>query len=293
MSHETAEDFLSRVFYDPKHPASYQGAQKLYNVARREFKGDKPIGLRRIRRWLEKQDVYSINRPVKRTFARNRVIVQKRFDQFDADLADFQKLSDKNNKVKFLLVVIDVFSRFLWVEPLTGKSNSVVVKGFKAIFERGQKPRRLRTDSGKEFTGNVTQNYFNSENIEHFVTLNEEIKAGYAERVIKTLKTKLWRYMKQTKNFRYIDILQDFVDSYNNTKHSSIKMPPIEVSSGDVEQLLFWSQYKPQKPYRKPIKKDSGEMEEKKYHFPYKKGDQSAFLTPPKYLTELTMRSGA
>lgn len=272
MAQETAEEFLSRIFYDPKHSASYQGAQKLYEAAKGEFPG--VLGIRKIRKWLEKQEVYSINRPLKRTFRRNRVVVQKRFDQFDADLADFQKLAGKNNGVKFLLVVIDVFSRYVWVEPLKSKANSVVVNGFKAIFARGQQPRRLRTDSGKEFTGDVSQKYFDKQNIEHFVTLNEEIKAGYAERVIRTLKTKLWRYMKQNRKYRYIDILQDMVDSYNNTKHSSIKMPPSEVSSGDVERLLFWSQYKPDKPYKTPIKKDDGEIiPVKKPIFRYKKGE--------------------
>ena len=248
------EKFLRKIYYDPSRAGSFQGPEKLYDVVKKEYKGKSPLGLKRIAKWLEKQEVYSLNRPVKRTFQRARVIVSGRFDQFDADLADFQLLKRKNDNFTFILVVIDVFSRYAWAEPILSKSPSSVKRGFEAIFARaGQKPRRLRTDSGKEFTAIMMENYFEEENIEHFVTRNEEIKASYAERLIKTLKSKMWRLMKERKNFRYLDDLQKIVDSYNNTKHSTIQMAPAAVTNGDVSERLWWSQYKPRQPYIKKL----------------------------------------
>ena len=95
-----------------------------------------------------------------------------------------QKLKDENDGVCFLLVIKDVFSRFMWVEPLENKLEDTVINAFQRIFQRVKKPRGLRTDRGGEFTGRKVQNYFNSINIEHWTAHNDEMKANFAERVI-------------------------------------------------------------------------------------------------------------
>ena len=255
--------FLEKTFYNPKNAASFQGPGKLWKAAQENFPGK--ISKRQIKQWLAENETYALNRPVQRQFPRSRVIVQGRFDQFDADLADMQKLASYNKGMNYWLVVIDVFSRYLWVEPIPNKNGETIVKAFKKIFARGQKPRRLRTDRGKEFTGKVLEKFYVEENIEHFVSNTQEVKAGYAERVIGTLRTKMWRQLRHAKTFNYLDSLQDLVTSYNNTPHSSIGMPPSEVSSGDVSRRLFWSQYKP-----KPAKKIEKKKQSK---FQYEAGD--------------------
>ena len=248
-SEENAK-YLERIYFDPRHPGSFKSAQKLHNAVVEE--GKKKIGLAEIRRWLQDNEFYSIHKDLNRHFPRLKVIVTGMHDQYDADLADMQKLSRRNDGVRFLLFVIDVFTRFLWVEPLKDKSDSSVVEGFEKIFQRGPKPRRLRTDKGAEFMGNISQNFFEQQGIEQWAAHNDEIKANFAERVIRTLKKTMWTYMKRNKNYRYVDVLQDMVHSYNNTKHKSIGMKPSAVTRGDVEKRLWWHLYKPSKPYIKP-----------------------------------------
>lgn len=243
------EEYLSRIYFNPKHPASFRGAQKLHEAVLEEDKYK--IGLAKIKTWLKDNESYSIHKDVNRRFPRLKVIVTGMHDQYDADLADMHKLARRNNGVTFLLFVIDVFSRFLWVEPLKNKSDHVVVAAFKRIFARGKKPRRLRTDKGGEFMGNVSQDYFDSVGLEQWSAHNDEIKANFAERVIRTLKSTIWSYMRKNKRYRYIDVLQDLVHSYNNTKHKSIGMKPSAVTKGDVERRLWWHLYKPTKPYVK------------------------------------------
>ena len=109
-------------------------------------------------------------------------------DQYKADLANMQKLKDKNDGVVFLLVIIDVFSCYLWVEPLKTKTEDVI-KTFKNVFKCAKKPKRLRTDIGGEFTGQKVQDYFDSVNVEHWTSHNDEMKANYAECIIHTLRT--------------------------------------------------------------------------------------------------------
>lgn len=246
---ETWEEYLQRIYFDPRHPGSFKGPDKLFEAVREE--GKHRIGLAKIRQWLKKNPSYSLYKPVRRKFNRLKVVVKGLKDQYEADLADMQKLKKYNDGTTFLLVVIDVFSRFLWVEPLRSKSDDDVVNGFRRIFERAPKPRRLRTDMGKEFMGQKTQDYFDRINVEQWAAHNEEMKANFAERVIRTLKSSLWGYMRQNKKYRYIDVLQDLVHAYNNTTHRSIGMKPSAVTPGDVEERLWWHLYKPKKPYIK------------------------------------------
>ena len=101
-------------------------------------------------------------------FVISKVIIGGQNDQYKADLADMQKLKDTNDGVQFLLIIIDVFSRFMWVEALENKLKDTVINAFQCIFQRAKKPRCLRTDRGGEFTGRKVQDYFNSINIKHW-----------------------------------------------------------------------------------------------------------------------------
>ena len=246
---ETWQQYLKRIYLDPRHPGSFQGANKLHQVVQEE--GIHQIGLHRIRRWLQEQPSYSLHKPVRRQFRRLKVIVTGIRDQYEADLADMQRLKGRNDGTAFLLVVIDVFSRFMWVEPLKNKSDQEVVEGFRRIFARAPIPRRLRTDRGKEFSGQKSQDYFDTINVEQWAAHNDEMKASFAERAIRTLKSKIWSFIRQRKTYRYIDQLQDMVFAYNNTKHRSTQMKPSAVTRGDVERRLWWHLYKPEQPYIK------------------------------------------
>ena len=111
------------------------------------------ISLSRVKRWLQNQESFSLHKPLRRSFHHLRVIVEGLNDQYKVDLADMQKLKDKNDGVHFLLVVIIVFSRFMWVKPLENNLEDMVINAFQFIFQRAKKPRCLRTDRGGEFTG--------------------------------------------------------------------------------------------------------------------------------------------
>ena len=168
-----------------------------------------------------------------------RVIIGGLHDQYNA------------NGVRFLLIVIDMFSHYLWVEPLLNKTEESVIEAFQCIFQRTPKPQRLQTDYGGEFKGRKMEVYSDSINVKHWSAHNDKIKANYAERVIHTLKSPLWNYMRKVKRYRYIDVLQDLVKSYNDTLHCTISMKPSEVTRGHVEWRLWWHQYKPKESYVK------------------------------------------
>ena len=108
------EDYLRQIYYNPTYPTSYEGEKAVY---KRENKYRISHG--QIRNWLQNQDAYSLNKAVKRNFHRGRVIVSGIDDQWDADLASFARDSDENDGYRYLLVVIDIFSRLcLGFNPL-------------------------------------------------------------------------------------------------------------------------------------------------------------------------------
>ena len=161
----------------------------MYNAVKRENKYR--ISHKQIRNWLQNQDPYSLNKAVKRNFRCGRVIVAGINDQWDADFASFASDSDKNDGYKYLLVVIDIFSSYAWIEPIKDKTAKEVVRGFNKIISKGRKPRRLHSDAGKEFTSKVFQEYLKSKDIAHFTTHSEK-QANYVERFIKTIKSQIW-----------------------------------------------------------------------------------------------------
>ncbi|WP_230210114.1 transposase family protein, partial [Solemya velum gill symbiont] len=112
-------------------------------------------------------------------------------------------------------------SRKLWCRPVKNKTGVEVAKALRSIFEEGRQPKyTLRSDKGREFVNNEVGKLLRERGIHHIVSHNET-KANYAERVIKTIKQKLLRYVMKKQSYRYVDVLQDVVKSYNDTMHRS------------------------------------------------------------------------
>jgi len=222
----TLDQYLTKIYFDPKHPASYSGPRKVYQLVKKV--GYNPT-YKFIKEWIQDQEAYSIHKPARYTFPRQRIVPTDRDNQWDADLMDMQDLKEDNDGVAYLLVVIDLLSRYAWLRPLKSKSASEVKTAFEDIFSGGRKPEKLRTDKGKEFVNNTLKKYLKDQDIDYFTTQNEG-KANYAERLIKTIKNKIIRFITHNNTRRYIDKLQDMVDSYNHTVHRSIGMQPAKVT---------------------------------------------------------------
>lgn len=187
------EDYLEQVYYNPVNAGSFSGPDKLYQYVRKQ--GKYVLSKYKIRKWLQRQEAYSLQKGVRRRFKRNKVIVLGIDDQWDADLMDMSKYSKQNDRVAFILIVIDIFSKFLWMHLLEDKKGQSVTAAFESILQEGRRPTRLRTDKGQEFRSRAFNAYLDDQNIEHLYAQNTEIKANYAERVIKTIKTKLYRFI--------------------------------------------------------------------------------------------------
>lgn len=205
-------DYLRDIWYDPKHPASFSGSDKLYRLVKQE--GKFKIGRHKIKQWLQDQDSYSLSRNTIRKFRRNRYVVDTIDSLWEMDLADVGNIQSYNNGYRFLLFVIDVFSRYLWVEPIKDKTHTAVLKALKKILAGDRKPNSIRSDLGKEFKNKYVRDFLSKEGINTYYSQNET-KSAFVERSIRSLRQIMFRYFRHKQTYKYTDVLQDMVQSYN------------------------------------------------------------------------------
>ena len=148
-----------------------------------------------------------------------------------------QAFSKFNRGVKYLLTVIDIFSKYGWLIPLKDKTGKSVSSSLK-IISKERKLEKMWVDKGKEFYSRDVK-----DSIELYSTENEE-KSSVVERWIRTMKEKMWKYFLANSTNVYIDTLLDLVREYNNTRHSSIKITPDNASKKE-NKLRVWSNLYP------------------------------------------------
>ena len=127
------------------------------------------------------------------------------------------------------MCVSDIFSKYAWVVPLKDKKGFSIVNGFQKILDKsGRKSNKKWVDKGSEFYNNSFKKWLKDNDIEMYSIYNEG-RSVFAERFIKTLKNKIYKYMTAISKNVYIDKLDDIVNEYNNTYHRTIQMKPVNV----------------------------------------------------------------
>ena len=133
-----------------------------------------------------------------------------------------QLISNFNKGFRFLLCVIDIFSKYAWVVPLKDKKGISIVNTFQKILKESD-----RSDKRSEFYNNSFKKWFKGNDIEMYSTHNKG-KSVAAERFIRILKNKIYNYMTAISKNVYTDKLDDIVNEYNNA-YRTIKIKPVDV----------------------------------------------------------------
>ena len=134
-----------------------------------------------------------------------------------------------NKGVRFLLCIIDIFSKYAWVVPLKDKKGVSIVTAFQYILKQSnRKSNKIWADNGSEFYNTSFKKWLQGNDIVMYSTHNEG-KSVVAERFIRTLKNKIYKYITLISKNVYIDKSGNIVNEYHNTYHTTIKMKPIDV----------------------------------------------------------------
>ena len=171
-----------------------------------------------------------LHKPITRNFQKRTVISNGIDEIWAADLVEMQKFSKFNKGIKYLLMVIDVFSKYGWIRGLKNKKTETVSKAFDDILS-GRKPKMLWTDKGSEFISKHFKDFLKSKGIKLYHTENEE-KSSVVERWNKTMKNRMWKMFTVNNNTVYFDKIDKLV---NDIKNSTAELP---LPTDDIMDLL-------------------------------------------------------
>ena len=188
-----------------------------------------------VKNYIKDQYTYQRHRNYRKKIDRNRVYSPGPGVWVGLDLGDFRSFANDNNDFKYLLIACDIFSKMIYLEALKFKDKNSVLIGFKKMLPRFKhKPLILCSDLGGEFLSKPFQQFLKKENI-HFVALQGQYHNAVVERQLKTIKTILGRVWTNLGKTEWHNHIQNIAKSYNNTKHSSIKMRPVEVEEWNAD----------------------------------------------------------
>lgn len=247
---------LKFLYFNKKSPVAFTGKSTLIpklfarlNEKKITFKNKKWVNAL-VDRWFSGLPSHMVHKTPRKKFERQPVIVKGVNSQFQMDLVDMQPFARENKGFKYILTIIDVFSKKTWTIPLKSKEGHEVMRALENFFKTLKTlPKKIQTDKGKEFKNNPVQSLLEKNNIKFFTSENPETKAQIVERVQKTLENTLFRMFFHKGSNNWVDNIQEVVDGYNDRQHSSIGMTPNEATPEKEVNILTYQNLK-----RKPVR---------------------------------------
>jgi transposase InsO family protein len=228
-SFEDLENDLKSNYNNPGHPIAFSGINNVYDYYQAKLSKTK------IKDILAGIENYTLHREYHKS-QRNPSYSHFKRNQFQMDLVDIQELAPYNDNVRYILTVIDTFTRYAWARLLKDKRGETVLDAFKSILAVAcEPPRNISCDRGTEFNNQLFQKFCESNNIT-FYTPDSSIHGAYIERFNRTLQSLVYKYMTENETHRFIDkinpdgklshVFVQLMNTYNNRKHRMIGTTP-------------------------------------------------------------------
>lgn len=239
VSNDLLSDYFKDIYYNKSSPASFSGLGKLWLHIKNDKNRPPNVTKKKLASWLSKQETYQVHTRPPKKYPTEAIIVEHMDDIWDADILQLPAQKVKQNKdYKYMLGVIDLFSRFVWGRLLKSKGAAETARAFQDILSGsgGRKCIELRTDAGGEFRGGPFQEVLKKNKIKHILAYGE-VKANYIERWNRTFQDKLYKWMYENNTSVFVDAVDDVISSYNNTVHGSTGFKPVEVNETNALTL--------------------------------------------------------
>lgn len=212
---------MRKIYYDIKNTSSFGGKRKLI----------KQFPKQKVNEWVQNEMTYSLHKPIRKRFETRTYHCAGLNDTWQIDLMEMIPYSSINKGYKYIVVCIDIFSRYVRALPAKNKSGSEISEKIKCMLEETPKvPKYIQTDFGKEFYNSTVKELFKKFKINHY-TVDSQFKASLIERFNRTLREKLNRYFTYTGTKIWYHVLNDIVATYNNTEHKALfGLSPISIT---------------------------------------------------------------
>nr|CAD2162459.1 unnamed protein product [Meloidogyne enterolobii] len=226
---------LHDLYNNPESPAAFSGVDRLWKEARKVLKH---IPKNVVQDYLEGHRTYTLMRPRRIHFKRAKTIPAGFMTDVQVDLADFQAISRHNQGNRYLLLGIDVLSKRVFGTPVKSKRTEEMIQAFKRLFEQmPMKPHRIFSDKGTEFKNKQIAEYFEKEEIHKTEPVHSIVKASLAERAIRNIKQRIYRYFAQNKILNWIQVLPKIIEGINKSKSRIHGMRPIDVTFDNAQKV--------------------------------------------------------
>lgn len=205
-------------YYDRSKPEGFAGAHLLLKR-----------GLPDSKQWLRAQPAYTLHKDVRKIYPTRSYQVGALHELWQADLMEMKPYAKINKGYRYILTVIDVFSRLAWALPIKSKKGVEISQSLNSLF-RDQVPTYLQTDQGKEFYNKNVKQVLKKYNVKHYSVFSK-FKCALVERFNRTLRSRISRYFTYTGKKVWYDALSDIVRAYNKTPHRGHGLRPVDVTN--------------------------------------------------------------
>ncbi len=240
---------LDKLYTDPESVAGFAGLEKLYREGK---KHDPDLKISDVANYLASQSVYTEYAPRRFKFLKRPVFISKPNHSLTADLADFQNLSTHNEGFKYVLFILDYFSRKLSTYPVRDKKSGTIAACFDAHLKKNPNYKFIHVDEGGEFRGRANDRILRKYGLKQYFVKSRNHKAAVAERAIRTVKDKLYKILDYNNTKSYLAHMQRVVETYNRTPHRGLlNLTPNLVHKltdpdilGELSHVLYLNKFK-------------------------------------------------
>jgi hypothetical protein len=227
MSEITDEqnEMLMKLYKDPRVLGSMK---KLYDAQKTTLK----LTQKQVKDWYDSIDVVQEGKTRR---SGSSFVAEKPLDQFQIDLI-YMTEKWHNRGYKYLFCAVDVFSKKAAMVPLKVRDKDTTTKAMEKIFKEIGVPKTIYSDQGSEFDNKPFQNLLDKYGVQIIFALDH---APFVESFNRTMKNKLYKYMKFNDTKDWLSVLQDVVDAYNETKHSTTKFAPNDVNNSNIHNVCM------------------------------------------------------
>lgn len=182
--------------------------------------------------------VNELHKPMRKNFPRRCTVLKGLNDLYQADLVEMIPYSRENKGHKYILTLINCFSKVAYAAPLQDKTGKTVTKAMEILFKQNKiEMKHLQTDEGKEYYNTTFANLMKLHNINHYSTKSDK-KAAIIERFNRTLKAALYKWFSLQGTYAWLHVLPKVIRNYNNSFHRTIGMKPREVNKSNERTVL-------------------------------------------------------
>ena len=223
---------LKKLYRDPKFEGSLGGKERFFKAAKRLHPN---LKRNTVYNYLKSDDTFTLHKPTTKPKKFRRVWTKGISYLYQIDLIDMSKYARENRGYKWLINVIDTFSKKMWCYKLKNKKGKTTTDALRPLLT-ANRPQKIETDSGTEFLNSHFKALLNRLKIKIYHIYSDR-KCSIVERANRTLKGRMFRAFSSRGNHTWYDIIDDLVAGYNDSYHRSIKMKPNEVSAANESQV--------------------------------------------------------